>query len=210
MHTAFALIVALSFLATPARGQTEAERLADVLALRSGMTVAELGAGGGDFALAFAGRVGPSGRVYATEIEAEKRDEIRAAAKQAGLANVEVLEAEIAATGLPTACCDAVFMRHVYHHLSDPAAIDRDLLRALEPGAVLVVVDFPPTWYLRPFTPEDVGEERSRHGIEPEVALEELLSAGFERVRVIEPWNERWLGPDTYALVVRKPKASVP
>jgi ubiquinone/menaquinone biosynthesis C-methylase UbiE len=210
MHAAFVLAFVLACLAAPASSQSEADRLADLLALERGMTVAEIGAGGGDFALAVAERVGPGGRVLATEIEAEQRDEIRAAAQDAGLANVEVLEAESAATGLPAACCDAVFMRHVYHHLTEPAAIDRDLLRALEPGGRLVVVDFPPTWYLRPFTPEGVGEERSRHGIEPEAALQELVAAGFERIEVIDPWHERWLGPDSYALVVRKPKAAAP
>jgi hypothetical protein len=96
-------------------------------------------------------------------------------------------------------------MRHVYHHLGEPAAIDRDLLRALRPGGMLVVVDFPPTWYLRPFTPEGVGPERSRHGIEPEDALRELLAAGFGLSRRIEPWQERWLGPDSYALVLVRP-----
>lgn len=78
MYVACVLTLALALLATPARGQSEADRLADLLALARGMTVAE--------------RVGPGGRVLATELEAEKRDEIRAAAKQAGLANVEVLE----------------------------------------------------------------------------------------------------------------------
>jgi len=202
------LVLALALFTAPACAQSEADRLAALLALESGMTVAEIGAGDGDLAFAVAGRVGPGGRVYATELEAEQREEIRSAAARAGVANLEVIEAELAATGLPAACCDAVFMRHVYHHLTEPAAIDRDLLRALEPGGLLVVVDFPPTWYLRLFTPEGVGKERSRHGIEPEAALQELLAAGFERVELIEDWNERWLGPDSYALVVRKPAAT--
>lgn len=98
-------------------------------------------------------------------------------------------------------------MRHVYHHLTDPAAIDRDLLRALEPGGRLVIVDFPPTWYLVPFAPEGVGEERTDHGIEIDAALRELVAAGFETVQVIEDWDTGWFGPDSYALVLRKPGA---
>ena len=172
------------------------------------MTVAEIGAGDGELTLAIAERVGATGRVYATEIETEKQDAIRVAAREAGLANVEVLPAQLTSTGLPAGCCEAIFMRHVYHHLSDPAAVDRDLLRALRPGGVLVIVDFPPTWYLRPFTPEDVGAERSRHGIEPGDALRELLAAGFGQVQRIEPWHERWLAPDTYALVLKKPTSA--
>ncbi len=205
---ALVLILASAFLATAACAESEADRLAALLGLAPGMRVADVGAGEGEYALDFAARVGAAGRVFATELEAEQRDEIRAAAAEAGLANVEVIEAEVEATGLPTACCDAILLRHVYHHLTEPAAIGRDLLRALEPGARLVIVDFPPTWYLRPFTPEGVGEERSRHGIEPEAALAELLALGFEKVEVVDPFHESWLGPDSYAVVVRRPERS--
>jgi predicted methyltransferase len=200
---AFALTLLLW--AAPAAAGEEADRLAALLGAAPGAVVAEIGAGDGEMTVAIAERVGPTGRVYATELEAEKQDAIRTAAREAGLANVEVRQAELAATGLPAACCDAVFMRHVYHHLTEPAALDADLLRALRPGGVLVVVDFPPNWLLRLFTPEGVGPERSRHGIEPADALRELRAAGFEEVRRIEPWETRWLGPDTYALLLRAP-----
>jgi predicted methyltransferase len=203
-----ALLLLVISSAAPVAAEAEADRLAALLELRPGVTVAEIGAGDGELTLAIAERVGATGRVYATEIETEKQEAIRVAAREAGLANVEVLPAQLTSTGLPAGCCEAIFMRHVYHHLSDPAAVDRDLLRALRPGGVLVVVDFPPTWYLRPFTPEDVGAERSHHGIEPGEALRELLAAGFEQVRRIDPWHERWLGPDSYALVLRRPDAT--
>jgi hypothetical protein len=79
MHSAFALILAVAFLATPSRDLTEAERLAEFLALRTGLKVA--GRHGGRRT-----RARPRGArragccIYATEIEAEKRDEIRVAA----------------------------------------------------------------------------------------------------------------------------------
>lgn len=202
---AVALVLLLLAAAPPAGAEAEAERLAALLGLRPGQTVAEIGAGDGEMTLELAARVGATGRVYATEIETEKQDAIRAAAREAGLGNVEVLPAQLTSTGLPGACCAAIFMRHVYHHLSDPAAVDRDLLRALRPGGVLVIVDFPPNWLLRLFTPEDVGPERSRHGIEPADALRELRAAGFEEVERVEPWETHWLGPDSYALVLRRP-----
>jgi len=198
-------VAACGLLASPAAAESEAERVAALIGLVPGTTVAEIGAGGGAFALHFARRVGPSGRVYATEIEAEKLDEIRSKAQAAGLANVEVLPAQIESTGLPAGCCHAVFMRNVYHHLTAPAAIDADVLRVLEPGGVLVIVDFPPTWFLVPFAPEGVGEERTGHGIELDAALRELTAAGFEPAKVIADWDTHWFGPDTWALVLRKP-----
>jgi len=200
------LIVVCGFLALPAAAESEAERAAALLGLAPGMTVAEIGAGDGEFTLELARRVGATGRVYATEIEQEKRDEIASAAREAGLANVELIPAQIESTGLPAACCAAIFMRHVYHHLTAPAAIDRDLLHALEPGGRMVIVDFPPTWFLVPFAPEGVGEERTEHGIEIDAALRELEAAGFEQVEVIPDWNPHWFAPDGYALVLRKPR----
>ena len=201
---ATALLAALVSLASAARAEVEAARLAELLGLRPGSTVADVGAGDGAFALAFARRVGPDGRVYATELGADQLEAIRAAARDAGLANVEVVQAELAATGLPSACCDAILLRDVYHHLTQPREVARDLLRALAPGGVLVVVDFGPTWYLRPFTPEGVDAERGGHGIELEAALRELGEAGFAEVRRVEPWTTRWLAPDPWALVLRR------
>ena len=209
MKTLALTVLALATaLAAPAGAEAEADRLAQLLELRPGATVAEVGAGDGTLAVEIAERVGAAGHVYATELGTEKLDAIRATARAAGRTNVEVLPAQLEATGLPTACCTAIFLRHVYHHLSAPAAIDRDLLRALRPGGVLVVVDFPPTWYLRPFTPEGVGPERAHHGIEPADALRELRAAGFDEVQQVEPWQSRWLARDTYALVLRKPAAA--
>jgi ubiquinone/menaquinone biosynthesis C-methylase UbiE len=202
------LCAALLALASPTRAEDEAARLGELLALRAGSRVADVGAGDGRFALAFAERVGPSGRAYATELEAEQLAAIRDAAREAGLANVEVVQAELAASGLPTGCCDAILLRDVYHHLTQPLDVARDLRRALAPGGVLVVVDFGPTWFLRPFTPEGVGAERGGHGIELDAALRELREAGFEEVRRVVPWTTRWLGPDPWALVLRAEPAT--
>lgn len=200
----FALFLAL---APTAAADDEVARLAARIGLAQGAVVAEIGAGDGSFAVELAKRVGPEGRVYATELEPEQLDAIRATASAAGVANVEVREAKVEATNLPDACCDAIVMRNVYHHLTAPAALDRDVVRALRPGGYLVVIDFPPTWFLQLFTPEGVDESRSRHGITPEDAIAELQAAGLEAIETIPDWQESWIGPDRFALVMRKPAA---
>lgn len=197
-----------SLVALAARADVLEPRLADLLALRPGSTVADVGAGDGAQSVLLARAVGDAGRVYATEIGSEERDEIRATAREAGVANVTVVEAGVAETGLPDACCDAILLRHVYHHLTQPTEIDAGLFRALRPGGRLVVIDFPPTWFLRPFQPEGVSASRSGHGITPEAALAELHAAGFETVEVLPAWEERWLADPTFALVLRKPESS--
>ncbi len=205
-----AFAVALVFAPFGARAEdgSEAERLAMLLALEPGMRVAEIGAGEGDLAFEMAERVGPGGRVFATELEGDELNALRGRVKFEVVTNLSVVTAQLAATGLAPGCCDAIYLRNVYHHLSDPSAIARDIQRALVPGGTLVVIDFPPTWYLAPFSPEGVGEERTGHGITPEAALRELEAAGFRRVELIESWSNRWFAGDAYALVLRAPQSA--
>jgi SAM-dependent methyltransferase len=143
----------------------------------------------------------------AGEDEAEKLETIRGAALAAGNSNLDVREAKVDGTNLPEGCCDVIVMRHVYHYLTEPAAVNQDVLRALFPGGLFVVVDFPPTWLLRLFTPDGVDEARQGHGMETTDVLEELRAAGFAEVQAIESWNARRIAPDTCALVLRKPTA---
>jgi len=69
-------------------GDREVARLVDVLELRGGMAVGEIGAGAGALTIAVARRVGPTGHVFSTELNADRLDQIRAAVAEAGLANV--------------------------------------------------------------------------------------------------------------------------
>lgn len=197
--------------ATPARAldsNAEAARIVEQTGIAPGATVAEVGAGDGAVAVALARSVGPEGRVLATELEAEQLETLRAAAHDAGQANVDVIQAGVTDTGLPDACCDAIVLRHVYHHLTDPERVDASLFRALRPGGRLLIIDFPATWYLAPWTPEGVADTREGHGIAPAAVGEELRAAGFEVVRTTDGWADRWLAPDTYAVLARRPLAT--
>lgn len=54
-----------------------------------------------------------------------------------------------------------IVLRRVYHHLSDPAATNADCLRSLRSGAVLAVIDFPPTLaWLWPWPPQGVPTDK--------------------------------------------------
>jgi SAM-dependent methyltransferase len=179
----------------------EIDRLASTLALEPGTRVADVGAGKGRFALAVARIVGPDGRVFATEIDPERLLQIRQAVERERLANVTVIEAGSTETGLADGCCDAAYLRDVYHHLADPAAVDRGLHRALVPGGRLLVIDFEPGWFLTRFFPvEGAPARRGGHGVAPDQVIEELTAAGFELDRRIERW-----GFGTFAVVFRRP-----
>jgi SAM-dependent methyltransferase len=176
----------------------EMPRLRHELALKPGVSVADVGAGRGELTVALAAEVGPSGQVFSTDIDTQALEQIRARVLAAALQNVTVVQAHSRDTGLPTHCCDAVVLRRVYHHLSDPLATNGDLLRALRPGGVLAVIDFPPM--LRWLWPWGAG-----HGVAADRVVEEVTASGFELVQVIEDWPGR--GPfASYCVVFRKPR----
>lgn len=120
----------------------EAARLAKVLQVRPATTLAEIGAGRGNLTVEMARRV-PQGRVYSTELDRARLRDIERAVADAGLSNVTVLEAGERESQLPPGCCDAVFMREVYHHFADPAYTTSTIHRALKPGGLLAVIDYP-------------------------------------------------------------------
>jgi SAM-dependent methyltransferase len=183
----------------------EMPRLRQVLALKPGMSVADVGAGKGEVTVALAAEVGPSGHVFSTEIDTQALEQIRAVVAAATPENVTVVQAHAHETGLPTSCCDAILLRRVYHHLTHPAATTSDLLRALRPGGVLAVIDFPPTLsWLWPWPPRGVPQNRRGHGVEARLVVEEVVASGFELIQVIDHWPGRAL-LTSYCAVFRKP-----
>jgi SAM-dependent methyltransferase len=187
-------------------GGAEMPRLRHELALKPGMSVADVGAGRGELTVALAAEVGPSGQVFSTDIDTQALEQIRARVAAAALQNVTVVQAHARDTGLRTHCCDAVVLRRVYHHLSDPLATNGDLLRVLRPGGVLAIIDFPPmlSW-LWPWAPNGVPQNRAGHGIAVHLVVEEVTASGFELVQVIEDWPGRRPFA-SYCLVFRKPR----
>jgi len=185
----------------------EMSRLRHGLALKPGMSVADVGAGRGDLTVALAGEVGPSGRVFSSDIDIRALELIRGRVTAAALQNVRVVQAGARDTGLPTHCCDAVVLRRVYHHLSDPDATNLDLLRVLRPGGVLAIIDFPPmSSWLWPWSPKDTPRNRTGHGVAASLVVEEVTARGFSLMSVIEDWPGR--GPlKSYCAIFRKPEA---
>ena len=167
----------------------ETERLAQVLDWTPGRDIGEVGAGHGDMAVAAARRVKPAGRVYATEIDPKRLAEMRRKASDQQLTNLSVIESGQADSGLPAGCCDAIFMRGVYHHFTRPGEMDASLRRSLRPGGMLAIADFPPNSFLSFFFPvRGVPKNRGGHGIPLPVLIEELKGAGFEYAGTVEGW----------------------
>ena len=197
--TSLAMTVALATRA-PAQDEfaSDAARLVKALELGAGKTVADIGAGAGQLTVLLARTVGPSGRVYGTELNAERLRAIRDAADAAGLRNVTVIEGHATRTNLPESCCDALVVRFVYHHFDDPGSMNASLRQSLRPGGLLAVIDFAPDGA----ESADPGGRNSgdKHGVTSATVLRELRQAGFELVEV-----EEAIRNSGFMVVVRRP-----
>src|SRR5205807_1082756 len=100
------------------------------------------------------------------------------------LGNVIVVESKEAETNLPAGCCDAIFLRRVYHHLTKPAEFDASLARSLKAGGRLAIIDFAPRAGLEPV--EGVPSNRAGHGIPEKMVIEELSAAGLKVEKIVE------------------------
>jgi ubiquinone/menaquinone biosynthesis C-methylase UbiE len=178
----------------------DARRLTEVLSLASGSVVADIGAGEGALTRRVAAAVGSSGKVYSTDVSRSALDTLRDTVGREGLSQVEVIEGASHETNLPERCCDAIFMRHVYHHFADTAAMNRSVLASLRPGARLAVVDFAPRSGGGAASGSRDGSS-SRHGVLATTVVNELRQAGFIDVEEL-PWSSKG-----YFLVVgRRPQ----
>jgi ubiquinone/menaquinone biosynthesis C-methylase UbiE len=166
----------------------EIKRLAALMQWKPGAVVADIGAGDGRWAFAAAHTVGATGKVFATEIDKEKLAKLRADVAKRQLLNVVVLNSKEADTSLPAECCDAVFLRRVYHHLTKPSEFDAALLHALKPGGRLAIIDFPPRSGLDPV--EGVPANRGGHGIPQRIVIEELTAAGLQLAKIVDDWPD--------------------
>jgi ubiquinone/menaquinone biosynthesis C-methylase UbiE len=180
----------------------EVERLVEWLDIEPGMAIADVGAGDGRFAFALAARVGPAGRIYATELSGSQLESMRRAVAEQGLENVTIIEAGETHTGLPDACCDAVFSRNVYHHLTAPEAINADTRRALRPGGRLLIIDFEPGGPLDAISRPETAERHGGHGVPKSTVLDEVTAAGFAPLRGPETWRGR-----LYGILFERPEA---
>lgn len=185
------LFLVLSGLVPCARADArhEIDRLAALMQWKTGTVVADIGAGDGEYSFIAAEKVGASGRVYATEIDQDKLNALRADVAKRKLSNVAVVESAADDTKLATDCCDAIYLRHVYHHITQPQEFDKNLVRSLKPGARLAIIDFPPDNNLAPV--EGVPENRGGHGIPQKVMIDELTAAGLQVEKVVKDWSKR-------------------
>jgi predicted methyltransferase len=118
------------------------EVIMDDLGIFDGSTVADLGAGGGWFTVRLARRVGPTGRVYAEDIQPEMIETMNRRIQRESLKNVQVVLGTAVDPRLPRGAIDAVLIVGTYSEIENPVALLRNVRATLRPNGRIGVVDF--------------------------------------------------------------------
>jgi predicted methyltransferase len=124
------------------REEENPERVLAELELKPGMIVADVGAGSGYYSSRIAERIGPSGTVYAVDVQPEMIDILRMQMKQRRVANVEPILGSETDPRLPKSALDLALMVDVYHELEYPYEMLAAIVKALKPGGRVVFVEF--------------------------------------------------------------------
>jgi SAM-dependent methyltransferase len=165
------------------------EKIFEAIEAHEGGTVCEIGAGDGELTIAAARIVGPQGRIYTSELGDDRVKALREKVTSSNLAQITVVAGDASKTNFPDGACDGLFMRNVYHHFADPAAMNASISAALKPGGRLAIVDFSPPGKEAP-CPADRGKD-SMHGVSADSLSREMKEAGFEPVSS-EHGGQRW------------------
>jgi len=114
----------------------------DVLKIAKGASVADIGAGSGYMTVRLARRVGPTGTVFANDLQPQMLEMLRRRLDKEKIANVTLVQGTIDDPKLPPASVDLELMVDVYHEFSQPQAMLRGLRQALKPGGRLVLLEY--------------------------------------------------------------------
>jgi arsenite methyltransferase len=160
------------------------DQILEALVLRSGQTVADIGAGGGYFSLRFADAVGKGGRVFAVDTDPGFLEFIRNGAKEKGLDNVETILVTEDELSLPRGSLDLVFIRNVTHHLPNRVDYFRKLRDILNPEGRVAIIEYRRGGGFS-------FHRMSGHFVPKEVIVEEMHNAGYQLKRDIDFLQEQ-------------------
>jgi ubiquinone/menaquinone biosynthesis C-methylase UbiE len=118
------------------------EKILSLIGLREGMVFADVGCGEGYFAIPAARLVGPRGKVFAGDINAEAVERLRERAAVEGLGNIIPLAGKAEETVFCDGCADIVFFGNDLHDFRDPGTVIRNAARMIRPGGRVADLDW--------------------------------------------------------------------
>jgi len=170
-------------------GAGEPTQLVRLLGVKSGMTIADIGAGSGYYVVRLSPIVGPRGRIIAEDVVPEYLRSLHNRVRDLGLQNVVIGLGEPHDPRLPVDSLDIAILVHMYHEIAQPFGLLYNLVPALKPGARVGIVDaYGPT---------------SQHGTPPDLLRCELAAVGYR-----ENSLDRLTGSNAYLAIFAPPSVT--
>jgi predicted methyltransferase len=144
----------------------QVERVMDILGIKEGAHVADIGAGSGWFTVRAAKRVGSTGIVYAVDINPESIAYINRRTQQDGIGNVHAILSEEDDPKLLKNSIDSVLLLKTYHEVAHPVLLLKNLQSSLRSGARVGIIDR-----------NGKGDD---HGVSRDVVIQEAAQAGYQ------------------------------
>lgn len=119
----------------------EAGKVMDLLDIRPGMTVADIGAGAGYYVGHLSHRVGPEGRIIAQDLERRTLDRLGQRVLRERLGNVSLILGEPHDPRLALRSVDLALLVHMYHEIAQPFGLLANLAPAMQPGGRVAILD---------------------------------------------------------------------
>jgi len=168
----------------------EAERVFERLGVRSGLRVADLGAGEGYYTVRLARRLGPGATVYAEDVDPTFLKGLQARLAREGLTGVRTALGAPQDPKLPADSIDLALLSHVYHEIENPFAFMYRLRRSLAPDGRVAIVE--------------ADRLTQNHGTPPALLRCEMAAVGYRQVDFLP------LAPTENYLAVFAPPARLP
>ena len=149
-------------------GHGEAERVLNLLGIRPGQRVADIGAGLGYYTVRVARRLGPGGTIYATDVKSEYLDQLRARLAREQITGVQLILGLPRDPRLPADSVDVAILSHMYHEIENPYKFLYRLQPSLAPDARVGIVD--------------MDRPTQSHGTPPALLRCELAAVGYRQL----------------------------
>jgi predicted methyltransferase len=146
------------------------EEVIQALTIKPEEQIADLGSGSGYFTFRLADAVGPSGQVYAVDIDADMNAHLAKRLQEKGYKNIQVMLAKPHDPGLPENGVDLIFSTNTYHHLENRPSYFANARKYLRPNGRLAIIDF---------NGEGLLQQLSGHYTPSDVIQRELQEAGY-------------------------------
>lgn len=162
------------------------EKLLDIAAVKSGMTVGEAGAGDGFLTFFLSKRVGATGHVYANDIDSASLQRLSERSRTEGQGNITTVLGKVDDPLFPVKGLDLVIMINAFHDFTERVAWLKNVKKYLKEDAGIFIFD-----------------KQTKH-FSKEIAESEAEQAGFRVARSEHVQDKIWL----YELRVNPPRGN--